>query len=293
MKNFLITGGAGFIGSNLIKSLKNKFDNINILSLDNYSTGLVKNHVAGVQYLKGNTWNINKIEELQKFKPDIIFHFGEYSRIPQSFDEPNSVFQSNILGTQQVLQYAVEKKCKVVYSGSSAIFGNNLKDQHLNPYAWTKSKNIELLHNYKSWYGLNFAICYFYNVYGEGQIRKGNYATVIGIFEEQFTSGKPLTVVKPGTQTRIFTHIDDIIKGVLLVGEKGDGDGYHIGNKESMSILDIVHKFKTDNYVFVEERRGERTYSVIQGDNKMESELGWKAERNLCEYIQEIRENLV
>jgi UDP-glucose 4-epimerase len=278
----LITGAAGFVGSNLIKEL-NKWKNTEIIGLDNYSSGYEQNHIEGIKYVKGNTWDIMNIEELKLFKPEIIFHFGEYSRIVQSFKEPSKTFFSNTIGTQQILEYAVKNNSKLIYSGSSAIFGNDMKDQHLNPYAWTKCKNIELIHNYKEWYGLDFAICYFYNVYGPGQICKGDYATVIGIFEEQYKNQKPLSVVSPGTQTRCFTHIDDIIKGIIMVAESGNGDYYYLGNEKSYSILDIVKMFKTE-YIFIDKRRGERENSILNISENIKL-LGWKATIEIEDYI--------
>lgn len=286
----LITGGAGFIGSNLIKKLLSKYLDIKIINLDNYSTGVEKNHInsKNVIYIKGNTWDIFSIKEIMEFEPVYIFHFGEYSRIVQSFNEPSKVFLSNSYGTQQILEFAVLKKSKLIYSGSSAIFGSNdeTKNKDLNPYVFTKSKNVELIHKYKKWFGLNFAICYFYNVYGPGQISEGNYATVIGIFENQIKNNQDLTVVYPGTQTRIFTHIDDIIQGVLLVAEKGEGDGYYLGTKKNISILELVKIFNK-NYIFIEPRNGERINSVInENSNKSENEFGWFAKIDIEDYIK-------
>jgi UDP-glucose 4-epimerase len=280
----LVTGGAGFIGSNLIKRLNNS-ENL-IISLDNYSSGYEYNHHQGVKYINGNTWDILEIEELKKFKPDIIFHFGEYSRIHQSFQEISKVFKSNFLGTQQVLDYAVKNNSFLIYSGSSAIFGSE-HNKNLSPYAFTKSKNIEIIHNYNKWFGidLKFAICYFYNVYGPGQIKTGDYATVIGIFEEQYENNIPLTVVKPGTQTRCFTHIDDIIDGIILVSKKGKGDGYLLGNREEYSILDIVKLFDSE-FVYLDERKGERYNSTFY-NSKIE-ELGWTPKNSLKKYIKNI-----
>ena len=285
----LVTGGAGFIGSNLIKRL-NTSENT-IISLDNYSSGTVNNHHEGVKYINGNTWDILEIEDLKKFKPDIIFHFGEYSRIHQSFEEISKVFKSNFLGTQQVLEYTVKNNSFLIYSGSSAIFGGSFfgsnDNKNLSPYAFTKSKNIELIHNYGKWYNieLKFAICYFYNVYGPGQLTSGDYATVIGIFEEQYKNNKPLTVVKPGTQKRCFTHIDDIIAGIILVSEKGKGDGYLLGSHEEYSILDIVKLFDTD-FVYLDERKGERYKSTFYDSKTIE--LGWTPKNNLKTYIKKL-----
>jgi UDP-glucose 4-epimerase len=283
--NILVTGGAGFIGSNLIYELKKLYKNVNIISLDNYISGKVENHIEGVKYIKGDTWNIKFIEEIQNFNPKYVFHFGEFSRIVLSFEKPNETFQSNTFGTQQILQYCVEKNSKLIYSGSSAIFGNKMKDQNLNPYAWTKSKNIELIHNYKEWFGLNFAICYFYNVFGPNQISTGPYSTVIGIFEDQYKNNKPLTIVKPGTQKRCFTHIKDIIDGIILVAEKGSGDDYFLGTKENISIIDIAHMFNW-SYIFIDKRKGERETSTLI-KSKID-ELGWNPNYNIKDYIKKI-----
>ena len=287
----LITGGSGFVGSNLIKKLISIYNDIFIISLDNYSTGSINNHIINknIHYIKGNTWDIFNIKEILEFNPIYVFHFGEYSRIHKSFEETTKTFQSNFFGTQQILDYVILKNSKLIYSGSSAIFGEN--SENLSPYAFTKSKNIELIKNYKTWYNLNFSICYFYNVYGPGQIKNGDYATVIGIFEEQFKNNIPLTVVKPGTQTRIFTHIDDIIEGILIVATKGNGDGYVLAAKESFSILDIVKLFDT-NFVYIDNRKGERYNSIIPFD-KMETEFCWTAKIKLKNYIKKLMEDLL
>ena len=286
--NILIIGGAGFIGSNLIKIL---YDNNKIISLDNYSTGSKNNHILSdnIIYLNRNSWDILNIQELIHYNPSIVYHLGEYSRIAQSFEEPSKVFHSNIYGTQQILEYCVKNNTKLIYSGSSAIFGENA--DKLSPYAFTKSKNIELIKNYSEWYGLNYCITYFFNVYGSGQITKGNYATVIGIFEEQYKNNESLTVVKPGTQTRFFTHIDDIIKGILLVSEKGNGDGYMLGTQEEISIFDIVKMFDTEDYILLPERKGER-YNSKMISNKVYDELGWFPIIKLSDYINGLKKKI-
>jgi UDP-glucose 4-epimerase len=282
----LISGGAGFIGSNLIKELVKDKSNI-IISIDNYSTGSVLNHIDGVKYINGSTWDIFNIKEINDFFPNYVYHFGEYSRISESLNEPSKTIKSNILGTQQILEYCIQKKSKLIYSGSSAIFGNNGEDQHLNPYAWTKSKNIELIKNYKEWYNLDFCICYFYNVYGSGQIMKGSYATVIGIFENQYINNEKLTVVEPGTQTRCFTYIDDIIDGILIASKNGNGDDYHIGSKDSVSILEIVKMFDKE-YVIIPKKKGER-YSSELKESKMGSEFSWNSKIKLIDYINNFK----
>lgn len=279
----LVTGGCGFIGYNLIKKIKELWKDSIIYCLDDYSSGFHTNELENIFYINNHTKNILKINELENLFPKYIFHFGEYSRVSSSFDDCNDVFQSNTIGTQQVFEYAVRNKSKLIYSGSSATFGNNNLDQHLNPYVWTKAKNIELLHNYKKWYGLNFSICYFYNVYGDKQIKDGKYATLIGIFEKQYANNELLTVVKPGTQTRIFTYIDDVVDGIIKVALYGNGDGYFLYTDESYSIIEVAEMFKKD-YKMIEERKGERKQSTIF-PSKAYSELNWKPKMKLIDYI--------
>lgn len=285
--NILITGGCGFIGSNLIKALLKKYTNIQIYSIDNYLSGYKKNQINDkrVLYLDNSSININEIPIVNQVKFDILFHFGEYSRISTSFEEPNIVFENNLTGTYQVLEFCRKKKCKLVYSGSTSIFGNNMKDQHHSPYSWSKAKNIELIKNYHKWYNLQFTIVYFSNVYGAGQICKGKYATVIGIFENQYKNNQKLTVVKPGTQKRDFTHIDDTIDGILKASIGYYGDGYVIRTGTQYSILEVAKMFKTE-IVFINEQRGNRTQS--SGSMKNMEKLGWKSKINLKNYIDNI-----
>jgi len=264
MKNIIIvTGGAGFVGSNLISYLlkKTKFK---IISIDNYSSGNKKNHFKNkrIKYIKDNTKNISKI--LDRYKKNIhsIFHFGEFARIYQSFLKMNECIDSNSIGSNAVFAFCLKNKIKLIYSATSASLGNSGNDKNLSPYAFTKSKNLELLENLKKWFNFKFEIIYFYNVYGPGQIEKGDMATVIGIFENAYNQNKPLKVVKPGTQTRRFTHIDDTIKVCYLAWKQNKCRHYSISNKKSCSIIDIAKMFNT-KIVYLPSRRGERYASAL------------------------------
>ena len=259
MKNIIIvTGGAGFIGSNLIELLI-KNTNFKIISLDNYSTGSLKNHIPlkRVKYIKGNTVNIFKILKKYKNKILCLFHFGEFARIYQSFNKFNECFNSNTQGTKEVFKFCLDNKIKLVYSATSASLGNKGYDKNLSPYAFTKSKNLELLNNLKDWFNFKFEIVYFYNVYGKRQICKGDMATVIGIFENQFKNKKPLSIVKPGTQTRRFTHVQDTVDTCYKAWKDNKCAHYIISHKKSYSIIDVAKMFKT-RIRYLPPRLGER-----------------------------------
>ena len=232
----LITGGAGFIGSCLIKYLININIKDKIISIDNYSSGLKKNHSksANVKYIKGENKNIDSLLKKYKKKIKVIFHFGEYSRIYQSFKNYKKCFEYNIHHSSKVIEFAKNNKIKIIYSATSSNLGNDGEDENLSPYAWSKSKNIELIKNYNKWFGLKYEFVYFYNVYGPGQILNSPMAAVIGIFERQFKKKEPLTVVKPGTQRRDFTHIDDIVEGCYLAWKKGNQNHYMLGTKKNI-----------------------------------------------------------
>jgi len=284
-QTLLVTGGAGFVGANLIKALLTDYPAAAVVSIDNYFTGVPENHVNDprVTYVDGSTVDIAKIWAGRGLpSPEIVFHLGEYSRIVQSFEDHDLTWDFNLLGTKEVVKFASAAGSKLIYAGSSSKFGNDGQDENLNPYAWTKAKNIEYITNYANWYGLDFAITYFYNVYGPGQISHGRYATVIGIFESQYLAGEPLTVVSPGTQTRDFTHIDDIVRGIVLVAQKGSGDGYLLGAGQEWSLLDVAKLFRT-GYVLVPPLRGERVRG--QADITKASGLGWCPERRLDKYV--------
>ena len=263
MKNFLIvTGGAGFVGSNLIEYLLKK-TNKKIISIDNYSSGFLKNHIKSnrVKYIKGDTSKINIILSKYKNKIDSLFHFGEFARIFQSFKKFDLCFKSNSIGTNAVFKFCLDNKIKLIYSATSASLGNKGNDKNLSPYAFTKSKNLELLENLKKWFNLKFEIVYFYNVYGPRHIKKGNMATVIGIFENLYKKNKPLTIVKPGSQTRRFTHISDTIKVCFEAWKKNKCNHYSISHRESHSIKDVAKMFNC-KVKYLKARPGERYSSV-------------------------------
>jgi len=264
MRNYIVvTGGAGFVGANLIEYLLSK-TNYRIISLDNYSTGSKKNHIKSkkVKYIRENTQNIVKILSKYKKKIIVVFHFGEFSRIFQSFKKFYECYDSNSIGSKEVFKFCLENRIKLIYSATSASLGNKGFDKNLSPYAFTKSKNIELLENLRKWFGFKFEIIYFYNVYGKRQIETGDMATVIGIFQYQYKKNKPLTVVKPGNQTRRFTHIFDTVKVCYDAWRSNKCAYYSISNKKSYSILDVAKMFKA-RISYLRPRLGERYASAL------------------------------
>lgn len=278
MKKILVTGGAGFVGSHLCEKLASDREN-SVVSLDNYFTGSVANHVPCVEYIRGNTADIANLIE---FDPDYIFHLGEYSRVEQSFADLRTVWEYNTLGTFNVLEFARNTACKLIYAGSSTKFGAGDVNVSSSPYAWSKSSNTELVKNYGDWFGLDYAITYFYNVYGGREITSGKYATLIGIFKEQWKKNQPLTVVKPGTQKRNFTHIDDIVEALILVSKYGKGDGFGIGSDENFTVMQVARMFG-GKINFLPERRGNRLdASLITEKTKS---LGWLPSKRLEEHI--------
>ena len=284
-KYILVTGGAGFVGSNLIECLLKK-TNKKILSLDNYSTGSKINHIKNknIKYIVGDTSNINKI--LLKYKNQIhtIFHFGEFSRIFQSFKEFDKCYDSNTIGTKAVFKFCLDNKIKLIYSATSASLGNSGKDKDLSPYAFTKSKNLELLENLKRWFNLKFEIIYFYNVYGPRQIKKGKMATVIGIFENQYINKKPLTIVKPGNQTRRFTHIHDTVNTCFEAWKKNKCLHYSITHKKSFSIINVAKLFKT-RIIYLKPRLGERYASALTKISQNNQIIRKYGKINLKDYV--------
>ena len=266
-KIIVVTGGAGFVGGNLIEKLLRE-TKYKIISIDNYSSGSIKNHIKDprVRYIKDSTSNISKALNKYKSKIHTIFHFGEFSRIYQSFLKMDECIMSNSIGTHAVFNFCLSNKIKLVYSATSATIGNKGKDKNLSPYAFTKSKNLEMLENLKNWFNFKYEILYFYNVYGPKQISVGSMATVIGIFENQYRSNKPLTVVKPGNQSRRFTHIDDTVDACFYAWKKNRCRHYSISTKKSYTILEVAKMFNT-KIKFLPPREGERYASALTNLN--------------------------
>ena len=260
----IVTGGAGFVGSNLIEKLLSNKKNFKIISIDNYSTGKKKNHIIDkkITYLNGSTENIEKLLKKKINKIHSLFHFGEFSRIYQSFSKFDECLQSNSIGSKSVFSFCLRNKIKLIYSATSASLGNFGNDKNLSPYAFTKAKNLELLENLKKWFNFKFEVIFFYNVYGPRQIKTGDMATVIGIFEHQYKNKKPLSVVKPGTQTRRFTHIYDTVSICYEAFKANKCKYYSISNKKSYSILNVAKLFKS-KIVFLKPRLGERYASAL------------------------------
>jgi len=287
MKNIIVvTGGAGFIGSNLIEELI-KIRKYKIVSFDNYSTGRIVNHIKNprIKYLKGNTKNISKILKKYKNKIHTIFHFGEFSRIFQSFKKFKECFNSNIQGSTELFKFALDNKIKVIYSATSASLGNSGKDMNLSPYAFTKAKNLELLENLKKWFNLRYEVVYFYNVYGPRQICKGEMATVVGIFEEHYKNKSPLPVVRPGSQTRRFTHVKDTVNACLVAWKKNKCRHYSVASNKSYSIVQLAKMFDC-KIKYLPRRSGERFSSALKKMNLSNKVIRIKARVKIKDYIK-------
>lgn len=275
-KLILVTGGAGFIGSHLCEHLAK--DGHRVISLDNYFTGSRENHVPGVEYREGHT---KDIERHVPETPDLIYHLGEYSRVEKSFEDIETVWDLNQFGTFAVLEFARRRSAKLVYAGSSTKFGDGGLGRDQSPYAWSKASMTDLVRNYGEWFRLEYAITYFYNVYGPRE-RAGTFGTVVAIFKEQYERGLPLSVVAPGTQGRIFTHVEDIVHALVLVGAHGKGDGHGIGGEDSLSILELAKLFG-DDVIMLPSRQGNRLEASI--DSSKTRALGWTPQRSLQKYI--------
>lgn len=282
MKKVLVTGGAGFVGSHLCEKLAKEHE---VYSLDNYFTGSEDNHVDGVHYINGSTSNI---DSLINFKPDLVYHLGEYSRVEQSFDDIELVWEFNKKGTFAVLEFCRKHKIKLVYAGSSTKFGDGGLGKTQSPYGWSKASNTELVECYSEWFGLDYAIVYFYNVYGKREISSGKYATLIALFAEKMRNGDELTVVSPGTQVRNFTHVDDIVSGLDLVGKKGHGDGFGIGSNEAFTVLEVANMFG-GQIKMLPERKGNRMSAEVMTEKT--KQLGWSTSKSLVDYVKGLKES--
>jgi UDP-glucose 4-epimerase len=292
MKNtIIVTGGAGFVGSNLISLLLKK-TKLKIISIDNYSTGIKKNHLKDqrVTYIKGNTKNIKKILKKKLNIIKTVFHFGEFSRIYQSFLKMDECIDSNSIGSHEVFNFCLSNKIKLIYSATSASIGNKGNDKNLSPYAFTKAKNLELLENLKKWFNFRFEIVYFYNVYGAGQIKTGPMSTVIGIFEDQFKKKIPLTVVKPGSQSRRFTHVNDTVEACYYAWKKNQCKHYSISNRKSYTIIEVAKLFNT-KIKLLPPREGERYASALTSLNLSNKVYKIFGKIDLKDYLANIVKN--
>lgn len=282
-KLIVVTGGAGFVGSHLCERLVK--EGHHVISLDNYFTGTPDNHVEGVAYRTGHTKDIDShIPET----PDLVFHLGEYARTEKSFEDVELVWDLNKTGTFAVLEFCRRRGCKIIYAGSSTKFADNGEGRDQSPYAWTKATNTELVKNYAEWFSVPYAITYFYNVYGPREM-SGPYGTLIRIFTELYRQGLPLTITAPGTQTRNFTHVYDIVDGLVFVSEKGDGDNYGIGADTSYSVLDVANMFGSE-VVMMPQRKGNRLTSGV--DNAKLKALGWSPKRTLPQWVEQVKQEV-
>ena len=292
MRNILvITGGAGFVGSNLISELL-KFKKYKIVSIDNYSSGLFKNHIKNkrVKYLKGSTKSIEILLKSYTGKIHSIFHFCEFARIYQSFKKINECFSSNIEGSSNVFNFSLKNKIRLIYSATSASLGNKGNDMNLSPYAFSKAKNLELLENLKKWFNFRYEVVYFYNVYGKRQICKGDMATVVGIFEDNFNHKKKLPVVRPGTQVRRFTHVYDTVKACIFAWRKNKCKHYSIASNQSYSIIELAKLFR-NKIRYLPKRAGERYASALTKMNLNNKIIRLSAKIKLKDYINNFLSN--
>jgi UDP-glucose 4-epimerase len=283
-KTILVTGGAGHVGSHVIEQLVADGRD-RVISLDNYFNGSAENHIEGAEYREGHTRDIAR---LVPETPDIVLHLGEYARIGPSFEDVERVYDMNILGTFAVAEFCRTRKVrKLVYAASSTKFAIEGDGRHQNPYSFTKAANVDLINDYGRWYKLPYAICYFYNAFGPRERGDGKYATVIAKFEQQYLRGEPLTVVRPGTQRRAFTFVKDLARGIILVGRKGRGDGYALGQTKTYSILQIAKAFGGR----VKLVKGYPGRGEARNYPRKARALGWKPTLDVMDYIAEFRDS--
>ena len=277
----LVTGGNGFIGSNLIKKLV--AEGHEVVSLDDLSTGLKEYEVEGCNYVYGD------IEQLLWMKGDgfdLCFHLAALSRIQPSFDDPMETYRVNATGTQVVAEWAKQCNVKVVYAGSSSRWCN----PQSSPYATDKRIGEDILKMYRTAYGCDFEICRFYNVYGPNELVDGKWAAVIGIWRHQIQNGLPITIVGDGEQRRDFTHVVDIVDGLYKVGmgsEKHE-DAWELGAGVNYSINEVfqmmVDRFGPLEKVNIPDQPGNYRSTLRENDDTLEK-LGWKPEDRLRGYI--------
>lgn len=275
----LVTGGAGFIGSHLLRALSVRYPHSKLISLDNYFTGSKENHIEGVEYREGHT---KDIESLVPESPELVFHLGEYARVAPSFKEPRVVWDLNIRGTFGVLEFIRARGSKLIYAGSSTKYGDGGLGRSQSPYAWSKANNTELIVNYGEWYNIRYAITYFYNVYGPGERTTEKYGTVIATFLEKYKAGEPLPLWRPGTQERYFTHVEDIVSGLLLVSANGEGDEFGLGD-DTVYTMEEVAKLFGGPIEYLPEHPGERKTATL--DASRARALGWECKWKLVDYI--------
>ena len=276
----LVTGGAGHIGSHIIEMLVRDPSN-QVISLDNYFNGSEENHIVGAEYRRGHT---KDIERLVPETPDVVYHLGEYARISPSFDEVEKVYDMNIVGTFAVVEFCRNRGVgKLVYAASSTKFADEGKGRHQNPYSFSKATNVDLINDYGRWYNLPYAICYFYNAFGPREKGVGKYATLVAKFEQAYLKNEPFTVVKPGTQKRNFTYVGDLARGMIMVAEKGQGDGYALNNSKRYSVVEIAEAFGGPvKYIEGDPGRSESGETPM----KAREELGWETTVDILDYIK-------
>tara|TARA_B100000287_G_scaffold409442_1_gene436805 strand:+ start:1228 stop:2097 length:870 start_codon:yes stop_codon:yes gene_type:complete len=283
LKKILVTGGAGFIGTNLIKRLLK--DNHKVISLDNYSTGLMENHIDGCQYFDVDISNVTDFNFFMD-TPDIIYHLAAIPRIQPSFEHPVDTYHANSTSTINLLEWARRRRCKVIYAGSSSFHGGVNK----NPYTMTKYFGEQLCELYYKHFGMDINVCRFYNVYGPHQLTEGEYCTVVGIFESLYKNNKPLTITGNGEQRRDFTHVDDIVDGLILTSKcKSWGVTIELGRGKNYSINELADMFGED-YLreYIDKKRGE-VKSTLCDIGEAYSIIGYDPKHNLYDYIQSIR----
>ena len=282
-RTILVTGGAGHVGSHVIELLVADQRN-SVISLDNYSNGRRENHIAGAEYRAGHTKDIDR---LVPETPDVVYHLGEYARIATSFEDVATVYDYNIAGTFGVVEFCRRRSVpKLVYAASSTKFAIEGDGRHQNPYSFTKATNVDLVNDYGRWFQLDYAICYFYNAFGPREVGSGKYATLIAKFEAAHAAGRPLEVVAPGTQRRAFTFVKDLARGIILVGEKGHGDGYALRADATYSVLDIARAFGGE-IVLVDGYAGRQ--DVADDPTRARDELGWRPTLDVMDYIRDAR----